>query len=334
MLLESARRGDSDAFERLTEPYRGELQFHCYRMLGSLQEAEDLVQETLLRAWRGLDGFQERSGFRSWLYRIATNACLNALASAANPRRVLPEMSGPPSYNVPQGGPAPELTWLEPYPDRAFEGLADTAAGPEAKYELHETVQLAFAAAIQTLPPRQRAVLLLRDVLGWASADVSMLLETSVASVNSALQRARFALEKQYAAGRPSVKPKPDAQQRILLDRYVEAWEGFDLDSFVALLKEDAIYSMPPYREWYLGRERIRSFFGSVWPGYGAFRLVATAANGQPAFAVYSSKRSGAEWQAHSIQVLALEGTAIANLTVFKDPKLFAAFGKPATLPD
>jgi RNA polymerase sigma-70 factor, ECF subfamily len=253
-LLCLAKRGDRDAFHRFIEPYRRELQLRCYRMLGSLQDAEDLVQETFLRTWRGLAGFEGRASVRSWLYRIATNACLNALASRASASRVLPEMHGPPADQVPDAGPATEIAWLDPYPDAALEGIADLAPSPEARYEMREAVQLAFVATIQHRPPRQRAVLLLRDVLGWSAIEAAGLLDASVASVNSALQRARVTLAKRFPNGRPAASPVPDDQQRALLERYVRAWEGADLDGFVALLKEDAVLSMPPYRQWYLGR--------------------------------------------------------------------------------
>jgi RNA polymerase sigma-70 factor (ECF subfamily) len=250
-LLAFAKRGDQDAFQRLAEPYRRELQLHCYRMVGSVHDAEDLVQETFLRAWRGIAGFEGRSSFRAWLYRIATNACLNALAGRA--RRELPEKQGPPSDQPPdrmlESGPATEIPWLQPYPDAALEGIADPAPGPDVRYEMREAVHLAFIAAIQHLPPRQRAVLLLRDVLGWSAAGTARLLDTSVMSVNSALQRARATLEKRLPAGRPSAPPAPNDRQRALLDRYVRAWESADVDGFVALLREDATVSMPPWRE-------------------------------------------------------------------------------------
>jgi len=188
-LLDAATRGDRDAFQQLTEPYRRELQLHCYRMLGSLHDAEDLVQETFLRAWRGFDRFDGRASVRTWLYRIATNACLSALARRSGARRVLPETHGPPADRMPEGEPPTEISWLDPYPDAWLEGLADATPGPEARYELHETVQLAFIAAIQQLPARQRAVLLLRDMLGWSATETAGLLDTSVAAANSALQR-------------------------------------------------------------------------------------------------------------------------------------------------
>jgi len=333
-LLEPAKKGDRDAFQRLAEPYRRELLLHCYRMVGSLHDAEDLVQETFLRAWRGLNGFEGRSSFRAWLYRIATNACLNALVSRA--RRVLPEMQDRPSDQMPSGGPATEIAWLEPYPDTALEGIADAAPGPDARYEMREAVQLAFIAAIQYLPPRQRAVLLLRDVLGWSAAESARLLDTSVASVNSVLQRARATLEKRLPAGRPSAPPAPNDRHRALLDRYVRVWESADVDGFVALLREDAVLSMPPWREWYVGREAIRTFFAWAWRsgGHGPFRLVPTAANRQPAFAFYKRGHGGPEWRAHALHLVTLRDESIAALTFFVGPQLFGAFGLPAVLPD
>ncbi len=334
-LLEPAKKGDQDAFQQLTEPYRRELQLHCYRMLGSFDDAEDLVQETFLRAWRGLDRFEGRASLRGWLYRIATNACLNALASRPSARRVLPQTHDPPAAQPPHGGPATEIAWLEPYPDAALEGAADAAPGPAARYELREAVQLAFVAAIQHLSPRQRAVLLLRDVLGWSASETARLLDASDASVNSALQRARATLGTRFPTGRPVAQPAPDDRQRALLERYVRAWERADLDGLVALLREDAVLSMPPWRQWYVGREAIRAFFAWAWraAGGGPFRLVPTAANRQPAFALYGHGSDGPERRAHSIWLLTLQDDAIAVLTGFIDPRLFAAFGLPAVLP-
>ena len=334
--LESAKRGDHHAFQRLSEPYRKELQLHCYRMLGSFQDAEDLVQETLARAWRGLDRFEGRASFRAWLYRIATNACLDALASR-NACRRLPELSGPPSDREPDSGPATEIAWLEPYPDTALEGVADTAPGPVARYEMREAVQLAFVAAIQYLPARQRAILLLRDVLGWSATETAGLLDASVASVNSALQRARATLAKGFPSGRPSLSPAPDERQRALLERYVRAWESADLDGFVTLLKEDAILSMPPWTQWYLGRKAIRAFF--VWAfdwellGDKPFRLISIAANRQPAFALYRGDPDTGAWRAHAINLLTLQDDKIAVMTMFRDPHLFSLFGLPEALP-
>ncbi len=334
ILLSSAKRGDRDAFQQLAEPYRLELRLHCYRMLGSVHDAEDLVQETFMRAWRGLNGFEGRASFRGWLYRIATNACLNALTNRANARRALPETHGPPSDQPPDGEPATEVSWLEPYPDTALEGIADAAPSPEARYEMREAVQLAFVATIQHLPPRQRAVLLLRDVLGWTATETAALLDASVASVNSALQRARATLAKGFPTGRPSTNPAPDDRQRALLERYVRAWEGADLDGFVALLREDAILSMPPWRQWYLGREAIRAFFAWAWePDSMPSKLVPIAANRQPAFALYRGSRENPEYRAHGIELLTIQEDVITVLTIFRDPRLFAAFGLPAVLP-
>jgi RNA polymerase sigma-70 factor, ECF subfamily len=213
-----------EAFERLAEPFRRELKLHCYRMLGSLHEAEDLVQETYLRAWRSFDSF-EGASFRAWLYRIATNACLNALASRKSRSRLLPDQRGPAAViaRMPDGAPATEMAWLEPYPDASLEGIADDAPTPEARYALREAIKLAFVAAIQQLPPRQRAVLLLCDVLGWVAAEAATLLGGSTASINSALQRARETLAKRYPQGRPAAAAKPNPAERELLHRYLKA---------------------------------------------------------------------------------------------------------------
>jgi RNA polymerase sigma-70 factor, ECF subfamily len=335
VLQDSARRGDREAFQRLAEPYRQELQLHCYRMLGSLHDAEDLVQETYLRAWRGLGSFEGRTSLRSWLYRIATNGSLDALASRARAGRVLTETYGAPSEQMPAGGPATDIPWLEPYPDAAFEGIADLAPGPDARYEMHEAVQLAFVAAIQNLPPRQRAVLLLRDVLGWSAAETGQLLDASATSVHSALRRARATLRQRFPTGRPGAQPALDDRQRRLLERYVRAWEGFDLDGLVALLREDAVLSMPPSRQLYVGRAAIRAFVDSVWSAARRWHrlLVPTAANRQPAFAQYRFYPELSEWRAFAIQVLTLQEDTIAAATHFFDPSLFAAFGLPAVRP-
>jgi len=325
------------AFEQLAEPFRREIKVHCYRLLGSLHEAEDLVQEAYLRAWRSFDSFDGRGSFRAWLYRIATNACLDALAGRKHVQRLLPDQRAPATAEMPDGIPATDVAWLEPYPDSNLEGMADEAPSPEARYASRQAVQLAFVAVIQQLPPRQRAVLLLCDVLGWSAAEAATLLGGSTASVNSALQRSRETLAKRYPDGRPPVALPPDRAQQELLGRYVQAWEGLDLDSFVSLLKEDATYTMPPLPQWYAGREAIRTFFGWAWKSYGGFRLVPTAANRQPAFAAYSRTGADAAWAAHSIHVLTLEQEAITALTLFAKPTgphLFHAFGLPLNLPD
>lgn len=320
------------AFGRLAEPHRAELQLHCYRMLGSLHDAEDLVQETMLRAWRAVGRFRGDTSFRRWLYRIATNVCLDALARRATDRRVLPDALGAATTERPDR-PATEIAWLEPYPDAALAGVPDDTPGPDARYELRESVQLAFVAAIQLLPPRQRAALLLRDVLGLSAAETARVLDSSVASVNSALQRARAALE-QRATGFSSRLVLPTDAERALLARYVESWERNDVDALIAVLREDAVLTMPPWREWYRGRDAIAAFFSwTARPGgRGPFRLLPTAANGQPALAFYG--RMDGQWRAHSIQVLHLVEGRIAVMTSFVTPALFEAFGLPATIPD
>jgi RNA polymerase sigma-70 factor (ECF subfamily) len=331
-LLESAQRGDRRAFETLAEPFRKELKVHCYRMLGSVHDAEDLVQETLLRAWRGLAEFEGRASLRSWLYRIATNACLNLLESRKNAQRMLPQALGPPS-SMPPKAAAEDVPWLEPYPDAALAGIPASPLGPDARYEMREAVELAFVAAIQLLPPRQRAVLLLRDVLGSSAAEAAQVLDMSTASINSALQRARATLGAR--AGSPRLRaPDGDDAQRALLDRYVETWEAADLDGLIALLKADAILSMPPFREWFAGREAIRGFLEYAWTtrGYAGFRLMPIGANGQPAFALYYRTHDSVELRAHSLQVLTLRDGEIEVLTNFRSARLFHAFGLPAVL--
>lgn len=321
------------AFERLAEPLRRELKVHCYRMLGSVHEAEDLVQETYLRAWRSFDSFETGTSMRAWLYRIATNACLNALASRKSAHRLLPDQLRAAADHMPPGAPATDVAWLEPLPDANLTGIADEAPNPEARYTARESVQLAFVAAIQQLPPRQRAVLLLCDVLGWAATEAATLVGISTAAINSALQRARETLDKRYPQGRPPARPQPDRAQQELISRYLKAWEGHDLDGFVALLKEDAAVVMPPWLEWYTGRDAIRSFFAMAWTTCNGLRLVRTAANGQPALAVYEFSDSARVWAAHSIHVLTLEQDGIATMTLFLEPRLFEEFGLPAQLP-
>ena len=334
---DSTQRHSKRGFERLAEPFRRQLKLHCYRMLGSLYEAEDAVQETYLRAWRGFGSFDGRGPFRAWLYRIATNACLDALKARKNAQRFLPDQRAPATLEMPDGTPATDVPWLEPYPDSHLDGVADDTANPEALYDSREATQLAFIAIIQQLPPRQRAVLLLCDVLGWSAAETATLLGGSAASINSALQRSRETLAKRYPNGRPLAAPVPDRAQQELLVRYLKAWERLDLDSFTSLLKEDATYTMPPLPQWYAGRKAIRTFFGWAWKLYAGFRLVPAGANRQPAFAAYSRTVANAPWSAHSIQVLSLEEDRIATLTLFakpEGPRLFHQFGLPLILPD
>jgi len=315
-------------FARAAEMHRRALKLHCYRMLGSLHEAEDAVQETMLRAWRSFDEFEARSSIKNWLYRIATNVALN-VASRSKRGRMMPDQLDVASTQRPQGRPDAETLWIEPYPDAELESLPDPAAGPDARYELRESVRLAFVAAIQQLPPRQRAVLLLADVMGWSAIEVASVLDVSVASVNSALQRARAKLATLDREVR--LAPMTDERQRSLLDRYVQAWESADLERFVALLKDDAVYAMPPWREWYRGRGSIANFFGAVWPAYRGFRLVPVGANLQPAFALYTLGAEG-RWNAHSLQLLSLDRDGIATFTAFMQPLaqgLFTAFQLP-----
>jgi RNA polymerase sigma-70 factor (ECF subfamily) len=332
MQAETSWINDGDAFQAAAEALRYQLQVHCYRMLGSLHEAEDLVQETYLRAWRARERFEGRTSFKNWLYRIATNACLNAIAQRKTPQRIWPDASGPPADGPLLSEPATDVAWLEPYPDAALENVADDAPGPDARYELQESIHLAFIAAIQQLPARQRAVLLLRDVLGWSAAETAQLLDSSVASVNSALQRARATLERHT----PAEVATPELAERDLLERYVQTWETNDMDALAALLREDAVLRMPPWPQWYRGRQAIRDFF--VWigkqRGHAAWRVVRTGANGQPAFAHYVRIADADEFVAHNIQILTLDGDVIGVLTAFRDPELFAKFGLPPALPN
>jgi RNA polymerase sigma-70 factor, ECF subfamily len=323
---------DRDAFARLAEPYRRQIKAHCYRMTGSLHEAEDLVQETYLRAWRAFDSFEGRGSLKSWLYQIATRACLDAIAQRKRVQRLLPEGSFPPATDIPSGQPPADIAWLEPYPDSELDDVADGSPNAEARYTLRESVRLAFVAALQHLPPRQRAVLLLIDVLDWSSAETASLIGGSTASVNSALQRARATLERHNRADGMDRLRAFSPDQQALLNRYVRAWEDKNLDGFIALLKSEATYAMPPWSQWYLGREAIGRFFGAVWKHYGRFRLLRTQANGQPAFVLYTQADGERAWRAHSVQVLSIEGDAILSLTAFMRPlapALVPAFGLP-----
>jgi len=328
-----------EVFRRTIEPYRKEMQVHCYRMLGSLHDAEDQVQETFLRAWRSYSQFEGRSSIRNWLYRIATNACLDALSSRKARSRILPQALGGPTERMPEGKPSTEIAWLGPYPDFALNGIVDTAPGPDARYEMRETVRLAFVAAMQHLLPRQRAVLLLRDVLGWTANETAQVLAISLPSTTSLLQRARRALEKVSSANQAHSAQDLDAAQNAQVERFVKAWEEADLDGFVTLLQDDATMVMPPWTLWYRGREAIRSFFAWAFDwawetgSRNAFRLVPTKANGQVALAVYLCARGEFRYRAHAIQLLAFNGEMIASLTMFDGLELFDDFALPRSLP-
>ena len=326
---------DRLAFERLTALHRRELKLHCYRMMGSLHEADDLVQDTLLRAWRARSAFDGRGSVRGWLYTIATNSCLNAIKARSRGRRVLQQPGRAASVGPARGGPAAELSWLEPYPDAELPDVVDAAPGPDTRYETREAVQLAFVAAIQVLPPRQRAVVLLCDVLGWSAVETAQLLGGSTASINSALQRARASLAAQYPEGRPASRSLPNAKEGMLLDRYMQAWQAANLDGLIALLREDATYHMPPWQEWYSGRDAIRAFFETVWANFAGYRAVAIAANAQPAVALYACTDQDPVWRAHSLHLIEPGDGGIASLTIYVrplGPNLFSAFGLPATL--
>jgi RNA polymerase sigma-70 factor, ECF subfamily len=329
--LSLARLGDDDAFRALTDPYRRELQVHCYRILGSVQDAEDMLQETLLAAWRGLERYQERDSLRAWLYRIATNRCLNALRDS----RRRPRESRGLRFEVPEPTRRGEPLWLEPYPDALLEGIAETSPGPEARYETKEAVTLAFVAALQHLPPRQRAVLVLRDVLGFRAAEVADLLESSEVSVNSALQRARAALESRLPADRERAPLPGSPRERELVARFARAFEHDDIEGVVALLTDDAWVTMPPEPLEYQGRAAIATFLQDRVDARGgrAIRLVPTRANTQPAFGHYTQDAHAPIARASGLLVLTLEGDGIAAITRFGDGGVLPHFGLPRTLP-
>jgi RNA polymerase sigma-70 factor, ECF subfamily len=324
--------GEESEFAALFERHRGELGAHCYRMLGSFEDSQDLVQETFLRAWRGRAGFGSdgRTSFRAWLYRIATNACLDVLRSRS--RRVVPTQVAEPADPAEPPSPPVDLPWLEPYPDRL---LAPEDEEPGAVVVARETIELAFIAAIQHLTPRQRAVLILRDVLGWSARDAAELLEASVASVNSALQRARATLRERLGERRThwAGSPEQSEQERELLRRYVDAHERADADALAALLREDARLTMPPHPTWYAGREAVmvaaRQGFD---PEFGRLRTLVTAANRQPAAAHYLRRPGESEYRSLALDVLRVEGGRVAEISSFVLPGLFPAFGLPPTL--
>jgi RNA polymerase sigma-70 factor (ECF subfamily) len=332
--LTAALQGDAEEFNQLTEPYRRELRVHCYRILGSLVEAEDMVQETLLNAWKRLRTYQGRSTFRAWLYKIATNACLDALAKRRS-RRLLPANIAPAADpHGPIAPPATEITWLEPFPD---ECLMDPAAvDPEARYSIRESVSLAFLAALQTLPPRQRAVLILSDVLDWSAQEMGELLGASLAAVASALRRARVTMAATYQGVAPEARRglPTDPREQQLLERYVQAWQSADVEGLVGLLKEEAVFSMPPSPAWYRGREAIGRFVagtlfadGGMFTGKaaGRWKLEATHANGEPAFVVHE-RSEGGEYRPSAIYVLEVDEGRLAQMTCFLDPRVVERF--------
>ena len=334
--LRAAQTGDQEAFARLTEPHRRELLVHCYRMMGSLQDAEDMVQETLLRAWRGLDTFLRRVSFRAWLYKIATNACLNALGK--RPQRTLPAAIYPAADpREPIASPVEEPVWLEPLPD---DWLVDAAENPEARYTLRESVTLAFLVALHLLPPRQRAVLILRDVLDWRAKEVAGLLGMTISAVNSTLHRGRTAMAKHHRAdGHQAVQPLLDDEKtRRLLNAYVQAWDAADIIRLIALLKDDVAWIMPPLPTWYRGREAIRAFISARVLSARArgvrSRHVPTRANGQPAMATYHRPKAGDAYQPFGLQVLTVDESTwqIAEITNFLKPELFSRFGLASEL--
>jgi RNA polymerase sigma-70 factor, ECF subfamily len=331
-LLTAAREGDEDAFARIVSAHRRELHAHCYRMLASLHDAEDAFQETLLRAWRGLPKFAGRSSLRTWLFSIATNVCLNAIAK--RPKRVLPIDYGPQSApDQEPGPPLVESVWIEPYPDETI-GVDDGYAAPEARYEEREAVELAFIAALQHLPARQRAVLILREVLGFSAREVAETLSTTVASVNSALQRARKSAEDRLPAQsqQETLRTLGDDEVRNLVEAYVEAWRLGDVVALRELLADDAEFSMPPWSAWWRGRETIAAFAEQAVTQCAVARTLPIMASGQPAIAYYSQVENSNRFEATALDVLTLEDGRIKAITAFIRPDIFELFGLPSEL--
>jgi RNA polymerase sigma-70 factor (TIGR02960 family) len=329
-LMSRARAGDGDAFRELTEPYRRELQVHCYRMLGSLQDAEDALQDTLLAAWQGFGGFEERASLRTWLYRIATNKCLDARRSAS--RRPAKEWDVA-NVEPPEPTRLGEVVWLEPYPDALLAGAIDLPLGPEARYEQQESISLAFVTALQVLPPRQVAVLVLRDVLGFHANEVADMLDSTVESVNSALKRARASVQRRWppAADREPPHSLDSPSENAIAAKFVRAWESADLDALVALLTDDVFISMPPMPFEYEGRDLVARFCASIFSAGRRFDLLRTRANGQPAFGAYLRAPNGIGY-ATGLYVLTLTGNRICAMTRFENSVL-TLFGLPRSLP-
>ncbi len=329
-LISKAQAGDGNAFRELTEPYRRELQVHCYRMLGSFQDAEDALQDTLLTAWQGLSGFEGRASLRTWLYRIATNRCLNARRSAN--RRPAKEWDVP-KVVPPEPTRLGEVVWLEPFPDALLEGALDAPLGPEARYEQTESISLAFVTALQVLPPRQLAVLILRDVLGFHANEVADMLDSTVDSVNSALKRARASLQRRRSPGADREPPpaSDSASEDAIVAKFVRAYESADLDALVALLTDDVFISMPPMPFEYEGRDLGARFFASIFGAGRRFDLVRTRANGQPALGAYLRAHTGVR-HGVGLFVLTLAGERICAMTRFENSVL-PWFGLPRSLP-
>ena len=328
-LMSRARAGDGQAFRALTEPHRRELQVHCYRMLGSFQDAEDALQDSMLAAWRGLEGFDGRASLRTWLYRIATNRCLDALRAG---RRRPPKEWDVPGVEPPGPSALGEIHWLEPYPDALLDGAFGVSPGPEARYEQAESVSLAFVTALQELPPRQLAVLILRDVLGFHADEVADMLDTTVESVKSALKRARAGLQRRAppTSAQERTAGGDSAAQDAIVARFVSAYEAADIDALVALFTDDVFLSMPPMPHEYRGRDSVAAFFAFAFGVVQGFRLMPTRANRQPAFGVYLRTPDGT--RGVGFFVLTLAGDRISALTRFEDTVL-PAFGLPPTLP-
>ena len=329
-LMSRARAGDGDAFRELTEPYRRELLVHCYRMLGSFQDAEDALQDALLAAWKGFGGFEGRASIRTWLYRIATNRCLDARRSAS--RRQAKEWDVP-NVEPPEPTRLGEVVWLEPFPDALLEGAIDVALGPEARYEQTEAISLAFVTALQVLPPRQLAVLILRDVLGFHANEVADMLDSTVESVNSALKRARASLQRRQppAADREPPPASDSPAEDAIVAKFVRAWESADLDAMVALLTDDVFVSMPPMPFEYEGRDVVARFCASLFGAGRRFDLVPTRANGQPAFGAYLRAPTGIS-HGTGLFVLTLTGDRICAMTRF-DNSVLPWFGLPRSIP-
>jgi RNA polymerase sigma-70 factor (ECF subfamily) len=332
-LLDAARAGDQHAFALLVEPYQAQLRAHCYRMLGSPADAEDALQETLLRAWRGLADFESRSSLRSWLYRIATNAGLRMIEK--RPKRVLPIDYGPAADpHVAFGEPLTESVWLEPYPDAQL-GVEAALLGPDARYEQRESIELALTAAFQHLPARQRAVLILRDVLGFSARETAEALDTTPVSVDSALQRAHKAIEERVPVRtqQATLRELGDSELRDIVQRFADAWERNDVDEVVAMLTDDARMAMPPWASWYSGRDAVATFLGG-WPlsVRKRWRVLPTGANGQPAVAGYLWDEQTGAFEPETIIVLTLRAAGIEEITAFRSPGLFPFFRLPERL--